>query len=84
MENLVGCTRRLRGPTEIIGERFERDSAALLPLPSARFEACAKMTVRVSSISLVRYKTNDYSGPLRLWLWTVMLFASPSNPRRAH
>ena len=55
--------QRLRGHTETIGERFERDRAVLLPLPPARFEACAKATVRVSSISLVRYKTNDYSVP---------------------
>jgi transposase len=55
--------QRLRGHTETIGERFERDRAALLPLPAARFEACDKTTVRVSSISLVRYRTNDYSVP---------------------
>jgi hypothetical protein len=55
--------QRLRGHTETIGERFERDRAVLLPLPAARFEACDKTTVRVSSISLVRYRTNDYSVP---------------------
>ena len=55
--------RRLRGHMETIGERFERDRAAFLPLPAARFEACDKTTVRVSSISLVRYSTNDYSVP---------------------
>jgi hypothetical protein len=55
--------QRLRGHKETIGERFERDRAALLPLPAARFEACDKTTVRVSSISLVRYRTNDYSVP---------------------
>ena len=55
--------RRLRGHTETIGERFERDRAALLPLSVARFEACDKTTARVSSISLVRYRTNDYSVP---------------------
>ena len=54
---------RLRGHTETIGERFERDRAVLLPLPAARFEACDKTTARVSSISLVRYRTNDYSVP---------------------
>jgi hypothetical protein len=54
---------RLRGHRETIGERFERDRAVLLPLPPARFEACDKTTVRVSSISLVRYRTNDYSVP---------------------
>jgi hypothetical protein len=55
--------QRLRGHTETIGERFERDRAVLLPLPAACFEACDKKTVRVSSISLVRYRTNDYSVP---------------------
>ena len=55
--------QRLRGHTETIGERFDRDRAALLPLPPARFEACDKTTARVSSISLVRYRTNDYSVP---------------------
>jgi hypothetical protein len=56
-------TRRLRGHTETIAERFERDRAAMLPLPAAPYEACEKVTVRVSSISLVRYRTNDYSVP---------------------
>jgi hypothetical protein len=55
--------QRLRGHRETIGERFERDRAAFLPLPAARFEACDKVTARVSSISLVRYRTNDYSVP---------------------
>ena len=60
---LARRAQRLRGHTETIGERFERDRAAFLPLPPARFEACDKTTARVSSISLVRYKTNDYSVP---------------------
>jgi hypothetical protein len=60
---MVRRALRLRGHRETIGERFERDRAVLLPLPPARFEACDKTTVRVSSISLVRYRTNDYSVP---------------------
>jgi transposase len=55
--------QRLRGHGETIGERFERDRAAMLPLPASRFEACEKATVRVSSLSLVRYHSNDYSVP---------------------
>ncbi len=55
--------QRLRGHAETIGERFERDRAVLLPLPAASFEACDKTTARVNSISLVRYRTNDYSVP---------------------
>ena len=37
--------------------------AALLALPAAPYEACEKLTAQVSSQSLVRYKTNDYSAP---------------------
>jgi len=55
--------RRLRGHTETIGERFERDRTALLPLPAAPYEACEKISARVSSLSLVRYRSNDYSVP---------------------
>src|SRR5450631_4256175 len=56
-------TRRLRGYQEAIGERFERDRAAFLPLPTGEYEACEKRVARVSSMSLVRYRTNDYSVP---------------------
>jgi transposase len=55
--------RRLRGHTESIGERFKRDHAAMLPLPAAPYEACEKIAGRVSSLSLVRYRSNDYSVP---------------------
>ena len=55
--------RRLRGHSETIGERVERDRAALLPLPAAPYEACEKISTRVSSLSLVRYRSNDYSVP---------------------
>jgi transposase len=55
--------RRLRGHQETIGERFERDRAAMLPLPVTPYEACEKISARVSSLSLVRYRTNDYSVP---------------------
>ena len=48
---------------ETIGERFERDRAAFLPLPPSAYEACEKRVARVSSLSLVRYRTNDYSVP---------------------
>ena len=57
--------RRLRGHSETIGERFERDRAALLPLPAAPYEACEKVAARVSSLALVRYRGNDYSVPTR-------------------
>jgi len=57
--------RRLRRHSETIGERFERDREALLPLPAAPYEACDKRPTRATSLSLVRYQTNDYSVPPR-------------------
>lgn len=56
--------RRLRGHEQTIGERFEKDRTALLPLPGTPYEACDKRTGRVSSLSLVRYRGNDYSVPV--------------------
>ena len=55
---------KLRGHTETIGQRLERDLEALLPLPPAPYDACEKQAGRVSSLSLVRYRTNDYSVPV--------------------
>jgi len=57
--------RKLRGHTETIAERFERDRAVLLTLPAAPYEACEKVSARVSSLALVRYRGNDYSVPTR-------------------
>jgi len=56
--------QQLRGHQQTIGERFEKDRAALLPLPWTPYEACDKRTGRVSSLSLVRYRGNDYSAPV--------------------
>ena len=54
---------RLRGHAETIGERLERDLAALRqPLPPP-YDACEKVPATVSSLSLVRYRRNDYSVP---------------------
>lgn len=62
------CRKRqgdvLRGEAETIGERLQRDLAAMRALPAAPFDACAQANGRVSSQSLVRYKTNDYSVPV--------------------
>jgi len=65
---LEQCQKRrlqqLRGHQQTIGERFEKDREALLPLPETPYEACDKRTGRVSSLSLVRYRCNDYSVPV--------------------
>ena len=54
---------RLRRHAETIGERFDRDRHALLPLPPVPYDACDTRTTRVTSLSLVRYRRNDYSVP---------------------
>lgn len=54
---------RLRGHDETIGERMERDRAHFQPLPATPYDACDKRSARVSSLSLVRYRGNDYSVP---------------------
>jgi transposase len=64
---LVRCRKRwadrLRGHDDTIGERFKRDLAAFQkPLP-APYDACDKQPGRVNSLSLVRYRRNDYSVP---------------------
>ena len=48
-------------PAATIGERLAADLAALRPLPAVPLEACEKRAARVSSMALVRYRTNDYS-----------------------
>ena len=55
---------QLRGHSETIGQRMERDLEALLPLTAVPYDVCDKQAGRVSSLSLVRYRTNDYSAPV--------------------
>ena len=43
---------------------MERDLEALQPLPAAPYDACDQRAGRVSSLSLVRYRTTDYSVPV--------------------
>jgi hypothetical protein len=53
----------LRGHAGTIGERLAHDLAAFQkPLP-APYDACEKTPGSVSSLSLVRYRRNDYSVP---------------------
>ncbi len=55
---------KLRRHAETIAERMSRDRAVFLPLPPASYDACDKCPGRVSSLSLVRYRGNDYSVPV--------------------
>lgn len=53
----------LRRYSQSIGERMQADLAAFMKLPSVAFDPCHMVTGRVSSLSLVRYRTNDYFVP---------------------
>ena len=68
--HLADCCRKrlgevLRGETETIGVRLQRDLAAFRQPLAAAYDACEKVGTRVSSLSLVRYRSNDYSVPTR-------------------
>ena len=64
---LDACEKRkvavLRGHKESIAVRLERDRKALMALPSDAFDPCEKVSTSVNSLSLVRYRSNDYSVP---------------------
>jgi len=63
------CTKRrqaiLRSHRTAIAERMQADLAAFMKLPPTPYDACDKVNTRDSSLSLVRYKNNDYSAPTR-------------------
>ena len=51
---------KLRGHTETMGERMERDLDALLPPPAVPYDPSDRHTTRVISLSLVRYRTKEF------------------------
>jgi transposase len=58
---------------DTIGERLTADIAALRRLPAVPLEPCEKRAARVSSMALVRYRTNDYSVPTAYGFQEVVL-----------
>ena len=65
----IQCLERrrevLRGHSQTIDERLAEDLMACRSLPTVPFDPCDQRPGRVSSISLVRYRGNDYSVPTR-------------------
>ncbi len=61
------CRKRgqavLRGHKASINTRMKEDIANFMDLPAVPFDPCHIVPGRVSSMSLVRYRTNDYSVP---------------------
>ncbi|MFQ5923614.1 MAG: IS21 family transposase, partial [Anaerolineales bacterium] len=62
------CLKRqgdqLRRHAETIEERLTRDLDALMELPPVPYDACEKHGTQSNSLSLVRYRLNDYSVPI--------------------
>jgi transposase len=57
--------RHLRGKRGAKAELLAEEREAMLPLPASAFDACRKVSTTASSLSLVRFDTNDYSVPVR-------------------
>jgi hypothetical protein len=55
--------RHTAGQGEAIGERFERECAAALPLPQHRFDPCVHQAAVVDKYQTVRFDRNQYSVP---------------------
>ncbi len=55
--------RKLRGKGATKAQLLEEDKAHFRPLPAADFDACLKQSTTASSLSQVRFDTNDYSVP---------------------
>ena len=67
VEGLVGYARRnflVPVPSFPSFDALNAHLEALLPLPATPYDASDKHVSRVSSLSLVRYRTNDYSVPV--------------------
>lgn len=57
--------RKVRGRGATKAALLEEDRAAFLPLPEVPFDACRRESRTSTSLSLVRFDTNDYSVPVR-------------------
>jgi transposase len=62
---LEDLERRVRGKSGPKNEMLRGDQAAFLPLPTAPFDACRKVSTRADRLSVVRFDSNDYSVPVR-------------------
>lgn len=62
------CRQRLSqksaGKEKTIGELLEKERGSFLPLPAVPFAACRVEARKVTSLSLVHFRTNSYSVPV--------------------
>jgi transposase len=66
---------RMAGKTQTIGELFEQDQQAALPLPPRAFDPFVPEAAKVDKYQTVRFDTNRYSVPRRWAFETVMIKA---------
>jgi transposase len=66
---------RMAGKTQTIGELFEQDRQAALPLPARAFDPFVPETAKVDKYQTVRLDTNRYSVPRRWAFETVTIKA---------
>jgi len=67
--------RTVAGRTETIGQRFEQDRQAAMPLPSQRFDPCILSVAQADKYQTVAYDSNRYSVPRRWAFETVTVKA---------
>ena len=65
----------MAGKTQAIGELFEQDRQAALPLPARAFDPFVPETGKVDKYQTVRFDTNRYSVPRRWAFETVTIKA---------
>ena len=82
---LEQCYKRLlqkaAGSEKTIGELLQEERAYFLPLPAQEFEACRRESRRISSLSLVKFKNNNYSVPVAYAYRDVLVKAFPFHLR---
>lgn len=74
--------RRLRGQSGPKAQLLLDNQNAFLPVLATAFEACRKVSMTASSLSLVRFDGNDYSVPGRWAHHPIVAIASCNGPGR--
>jgi transposase len=72
---------RVAGKTETVGQRFEQDKAAVLAVPTHRFDPYMATEVEADKYQTVCFETNRYSVPRRWAFEMVTVKAYPFHIR---
>jgi transposase len=69
--------RQVAREAQTIGEAWQQERTALLPLPPSDYECCEMKTVRLTPYSQATFETNRYSVPVNRARREVMVKAYP-------